>query len=55
MTYIKQRIYSRNKYYLSVIKAIEHNYGFLNCGLCNLKQKIIMLGIGNNIIEFNYE
>ena len=45
----------RNRKDLSVIKTINHDFGFLYCGLCYSEQNIVMLGIGNNIVEFDYE
>ena len=46
----------RNSWDLSVIKTVEHEFGnVLNCGLCYPNQKIVILGIEQSLIEFNYE
>ena len=45
----------RNRQTLSVMKRVEHDYGCLYCGLCYPEQKVVVLGIGKNLVEFNYE
>ena len=46
----------RNSWDLSVIKTVEHEFGnVLNCGLCYPNQKIVILGIEQSLVEFNYE
>ena len=44
----------RNRVDLSIIKTVEHDFGFLYCGLNYSDKMIVVLGIGSNIIEFNY-
>ena len=45
----------RNSKNLSVIKTIGHKFGSLRCGLCYPEQKVVVLGINDNLVEFNYE
>lgn len=45
----------RNRRDLSIIKDVFHNYGVINSGLCYPDQKIVVLGINNNLVYFNYE
>ena len=44
----------RNRKDLSIIKIIEHDFGYLYSGLCYPDQKVVVLGIGCNIIKFDY-
>ena len=45
----------RNRKDLSIIKTIEHEFGWLLCGWSYPSQKHLILGMDNNIVEFNYE
>ena len=45
----------RNLKDLKIIKTVEHDYGFLHCGLCYPERKIVVLGISDFLVEFNYE
>ena len=45
----------RNGKDLSVIKTIEHDFGSMRCGLCYTDQNVLILGIDENLIEFDYE
>ena len=45
----------RNRKDLTEIKTVEHNFGCLYCGLCYPEQMIVVLGINNKLVEFNYE
>ena len=45
----------RNRKDLSVIKTIEHDFGSMRCGLCYNDQNVLILGVNENLIEFDYE
>ena len=45
----------RNHEDLSIIAIFKHDFGYLWCGLCFPEQKVVVLGISSNIVEFNYE
>ena len=45
----------RNRSDLSIINTIEHEFGFLFSGLCYPEQKVVVLGIWNNLVEFDLE
>ena len=45
----------RNRSDLSVIKTIEHDFGYLSCGLYYPEQKVVVLGIDYHLIEFDFE
>ena len=45
----------RNRKDLSVIKTISHKFGWLKCGLCYPEEKVVIIGIGANLIEFDLE
>ena len=45
----------RNRLNLSIIATIDHNFGFLNCGLYYPETKGVLLGIEENLVEFDYE
>lgn len=45
----------RNRKDLSVIKTIEHDFGSLRCGICYSKNKVVILGIGWNLVEYDFE
>ena len=45
----------RNRKDLSIIRTVEHEYGNINCGLCYPDQTIVVLGIHNNLVEFDYD
>ena len=51
----KNKFTIRNREDLSVIKTIEHEFGYLNCGLCYPEQKLVELVISNNLVEFDFE
>ena len=36
-------------------KDCEHNFGYLRCGYSYPEQNIVVLGIKNNLVEFNFE
>lgn len=35
--------------------TIQHDFGTLNCGLCYPKEKVLLLGINDNLVELDYE
>ena len=45
----------RNRSDLSVIKIISHNFGYLFCGLYYSEQKVLVLGMMENLVEFDFE
>ena len=45
----------RNRQDFSVIKTIEHEFGKLYCGIYYLEQRVVVLGIENNLVEFDFE
>ena len=45
----------RNRSDLLVIKTIKHDFGDLYCGLSYPEQKLVVLGMWNNIVEFDFE
>ena len=45
----------RNRSCLSVIKTIEHEFGYIRCGMCYPKQRVVLLGINDNLVEFDYK
>ena len=50
------KMYIRNRKDFSIIKIVKHHYwGYLFSGLCYPLQKVIVLGIGKYLIEFDYE
>ena len=45
----------RNRSNLSVIKTIHHRFGHLWYGFYHPGQKIVTLGISDNLVEFDFE
>ena len=45
----------RNRYDLKVLKIVDHNFGYLYCGLYYPEKKNVIMGISYNLIEFDYE
>lgn len=45
----------RNRHDLSVINKVSHLFGDLKCGLCYPEEMVVLLGIDDNLVEFNYE
>ena len=52
---VKNKFTIRNRKDLSILQTVEHGLGFLRCGITYPDKKIVVLGIGNNLMEFNYE
>ena len=44
----------RNRYDLSILATIDHNLGSLYCGLCYPEEMVVVLGINNQLVEFDY-
>ena len=44
----------RNRTDLSVIKTIRHGFGRLYNGLCYPENKVVVLGLGVNLVKFDY-
>ena len=53
--HLNNKLTIRNRYDLTVIQTIEHNFGLVQCGLCYPEQNLIILGINKKLVEFNYE
>ena len=45
----------RNSSDLSVINTIEHEFGSLLCGLYYQEQNVVVMGIENNLAEFDFQ
>ena len=45
----------RNRQDLSIKKTIEHGFGYLYSGICYSDKSVLLLGIDNNLVEFDYQ
>ena len=45
----------RNREDLSVIETVKHDFGELWCGLCYPEKLVVVLGIENNLVEFDFD
>ena len=52
--HVRDKFTIRNRSDLSVIKTIEHDFGYLRCGLYYPEQKVVVLGIDKNLVEFDF-
>ena len=51
----KNKFSIRNRSDLKIIETIEHDFGFLYCGLYYPDQKVVVLGTHKCLVEFDFE